>query len=373
MRMRHPLTLLLVLLLTALPASSNIIHGVDNGMGAGEVANVRERRLVGSAGPISNAADIRVLPSSAGIIYGVDNRMDANAAPNERVRRLSESVAAIFKATDIRIEGVNAYLPAARYGDTSMMCPGTRYEDEPNGARCSASLVGDDLMLTAGHCVKNAEQCATTRFVFGYAAAAGRDETQVLARDVYSCASIVDRDLVAYRDADDIPMQFRGSDWALIRLDRRVRGRAHLRVNRREPPREGDRVFSVGHPAGLPRKVAGGGVVRNSRPGGAYFVTNLDTFGGNSGSPVINERTGLIEGVLVRGERDYDFVVQDGRFCQSVKVCNDDGCRGEDVTASAVFAPQIPESRRFRPLKPLGDLLQTVGLTERPQWNPDRE
>lgn len=313
------------------------------------------------------------LPASAKIIYGVDNRVDADEVANPRVRRLSDSVAALFNAADIRIEGETAYLPTASYGDRAMLCTGTRYAHEPNGAWCSASLVGEDLMLTAGHCVRTAERCATTRFVFGYAEAIGRDGTRVPADEVYSCASIVDRDYVAHRDADDIPLQFRGSDWALIRLDRRVRGHARLRVNRGEPPREGDRVFSVGHPAGLPRKVAGGGVVRDSRPGGAYFVTNLDTFGGNSGSPVINERTGLIEGVLVRGERDYDFVVQDGRFCQSVKVCNDDGCRGEDVTRSAVFAPQIPEPRRFRPLQPLEGLLQTVGLTERPQWNPDRD
>ena len=42
----------------------------------------------------------------------------------------------------------------------------------------------------------------------------------------------------------------------------------------------------IGHPSGLPTKIADGAWVRNNESE-YYFVTNLDTFGGNSGSAVL--------------------------------------------------------------------------------------
>ena len=83
----------------------------------------------------------------------------------------------------------------------------------------------------------------------------------------------------------------------------------------------------IGHPVGLPAKVAGGAIVRDNTPN-PFFVANLDTYGGNSGSPVFNSRTHRVEGILVRGERDF---VARGN-CTVSFVCPTTGCRGEDVT-----------------------------------------
>ncbi|MEK7233144.1 MAG: S46 family peptidase [Elusimicrobiota bacterium] len=40
--------------------------------------------------------------------------------------------------------------------------------------------------------------------------------------------------------------------------------------------------------------------VHSSNPG--FFVANLDTYGGNSGSAVFNVETNLVEGILLRSE-----------------------------------------------------------------------
>lgn len=61
----------------------------------------------------------------------------------------------------------------------------------------------------------------------------------------------------------------------------------------------------IGHPVGLPLKVADDAVVSDPGDGQTYFEANLDTYGGNSGSAVFNARTGLIEGILVRGAQDF--------------------------------------------------------------------
>jgi hypothetical protein len=80
-------------------------------------------------------------------------------------------------------------------------------------------------------------------------------------------------------------------------------------------------------------KVAAGAAVRDNTPS-AFFVANLDTYGGNSGSPVFNSVTHEVEGILVRGEADF---VQQGN-CRVSLVCPSTGCRGEDVTRTTEFA-----------------------------------
>ena len=57
----------------------------------------------------------------------------------------------------------------------------------------------------------------------------------------------------------------------------------------------------------LPRKYAGGqtSIVRENN-NSDYFQANLDAYGGNSGSAVINAETHEVEGILVRGSYDFD-------------------------------------------------------------------
>ena len=55
--------------------------------------------------------------------------------------------------------------------------------------------------------------------------------------------------------------------------------------------------------------------------------------------------TGLIEGVLVRGETDFTYRSGGGQFCRISYRCANDACRGEDVTkisAASAFIPRLP-------------------------------
>ena len=89
----------------------------------------------------------------------------------------------------------------------------------------------------------------------------------------------------------------------------------------------------------MPSKIAGGSFIRSVEDG--YFVANLDTYGGNSGSIVINDATGEAEGILVRGEQDYQRNSEEGCY-ESVR-CEDLGCRGEDVTLISTLMPAFIE------------------------------
>ena len=102
-------------------------------------------------------------------------------------------------------------------------------------------------------------------------------------------------------------------------------------------------VAVIGHPSGLPVKIASEanviqttGVMQNEDgdlvPVASQFVTNLDTFGGNSGSPVINTDSYKVVGILVGGDQDYVQSTED--LCVEVNRCDLSGvgCTGESVT-----------------------------------------
>ena len=95
----------------------------------------------------------------------------------------------------------------------------------------------------------------------------------------------------------------------------------------------------IGHPVGLPLKISAGASVRDASKVG-YFVADLDTFGGNSGSPVFNTATKLIEGILVRGDDDF---LASPAGCTTMATYAQTGGRGEDVTKISVLQSFIPK------------------------------
>lgn len=258
-------------------------------------------------------------PAGAGLlIYGEDDRQDLHQVADPAVRALADSTAALFRASGVDLTGSpgTAVLRTTPFAEANNLCADEPFRDQPKGAHCSGALVGPDLLLTAGHCIRDEAACRATRFVFGFSLGSeDADPRRLPAGNVYGCGA-----LVARRVAGPV-------DYALVRLDRAAAGRAPLRLNRSRDLARGTGLFVIGHPSGLPTKVAGGAAVRAVRE--AEFVANLDTYAGNSGSPVFNAETRLVEGILVRGDRD--FVFDDAGRCYRSNRVADDGGRGEDV------------------------------------------
>ncbi|MES3036487.1 MAG: serine protease [Bdellovibrionota bacterium] len=261
------------------------------------------------------------------VIYGEDGRRDLYQVTDVKLRTASQSIVSLFESANVIEQGARVSLKTESFAAAYSLCPTERFREQNLGAFCSGSLVGPDLVLTAGHCIRDVKACANVRFVFGFnVPVPGKQVSSVTSNDVYRCKSIVSRQ-----------ENSSGADYAVIKLDRPVVGRKPLALNRKTLPKTGDPVLVIGHPTGLPLKVTLGGKVRSvANPN--YFVTNLDTYGGNSGSAVFSTTTGLIEGILVRGENDF---VPQGSCYVSYK-CTETGCRGEDVTRVSKAAPFIP-------------------------------
>ena len=118
------------------------------------------------------------------------------------------------------------------------------------------------------------------------------------------------------------------ADYAVLKLDRPVVGRTPLKYRKEGKPADDAVLTVIGHPTGLPTKITAAADMRsNTNP--IYFVTNADTYGGNSGSAVVDSKTGIVEGILVRGDTDYS---RSSEGCMVSVYRPQDGGRGEDVT-----------------------------------------
>lgn len=271
-------------------------------------------------------------------IYGADNRLDyfQSAAG---MQTLSDSVVSFWKAASVEAAGTGYKLKTKKFGDALNLCPAEKFRDQPMGAFCSGSLVGEDLIMTAGHCVKTMDDCKNTKIAFGYKIKKAGEAavTTLAASEVYTCASIVTRFLAGEPGSNNPTGQNLGPDYALIKLDRKVTGHKPLPINRGAIAK-GARIFVIGHPVGLPLKVAAGASVRDAGKVG-YFVADLDTFGGNSGSPVFNTATNKIEGILVRGDTDF---IKSPAGCTTMATYEQTSGRGEDVTKISALSAFIP-------------------------------
>jgi V8-like Glu-specific endopeptidase len=287
--------------------------------------------LIASLGFLAACQDAGVIgPVLNGekVIYGEDDRQDLFEVQDEVMLANAKSTVALVQVSKLSSAGEGVFnIATATLSSRMNLCQAERFKEQNTAAFCSGSLVGPDLILTAGHCARS---CDTTAIVFDFAVnQAGENPKTTKAENLYLC-----KEVVSYK----LEQGF-GADYAVIRLDRAVANRTPLKVRRSGNVAKGEKLYVIGHPSGLPTKVAGGANVReiDHKP---YFVANLDTYGGNSGSAVFNQETGVIEGILVRGETDY---VSNGVCMESMR-CTDAGCMGEHVTKVGLVLNAIPET-----------------------------
>lgn len=259
------------------------------------------------------------------VVYGTDNRTDVYAHADATLRaRAQQATVALMRPSTINTGNPNnVTFNSQTLKQSYNLCNGQRFLSDPTPAFCSGTLVDDDLVLTAGHCVTSATDCSNTRFVFKFYRPTATTLETVTTADVFSCQSIVARQQAVVNGRD--------LDYAIVRLDRSAVPRFSP-----APVRDaatalavGQNVAVIGSGSGIPFKIDSGGSVRDGRPSTLdYFVASTDTFGGNSGSGVYETNGYTVAGILVRGETDYTL----SGSCYVVNTCTETGCRGEDIT-----------------------------------------
>lgn len=258
-----------------------------------------------------------------GVIYGNDNRCDddyheiLNQNPDlspEEVEMLLE----MEKSTAGMVElgkhvkknddgSVSPAKPLVTLGERKNLCKGEKFSDQYVLPICSGFLVGPDLLATAGHCL-NKEDFKNRVWIFGYNKEYAYNPEPSFPREtIYYTKEVVlwEKDALTKKD------------FAVIRLDRKVTGVKTLKIRNYGKLADGESLAIIGHPSGLPSKISPGAKVLDAGHENS-IKTNLDSFGGNSGSAVINIKTGKVEGILVSGAPDYVYSDSSEDYCQKV-------------------------------------------------------
>lgn len=256
--------------------------------------------------------------ASQKVIYGEDTRVDVFEANEALALRAKRSIFAMIPAPLIDTRNPNdVRLLSNTLANDYGLCADQRYLDQPTAASCSSTLIDDDLLVTAGHCIRSQQSCLNQRFVLGYYMEADGLAT-LTTEHIFSCLQLV----ATYDDGD--------VDYAFVKLNRPVPIElgepAPVRLSSL-PLQVGDPLVMMGFPSGLPLKIDDGGFVSDPREStNDFFMATVDAFGGNSGSGVFNE-LGEQVGILVRGEQDY---IQRGQ-CSVVNQLSIDRGPGDDA------------------------------------------
>ncbi len=250
------------------------------------------------------------------VIYGSDGRRDYYQISGRDLQSVAKRGVALVAKGDLVHHTDGGYqLKTKVYGRAFNLCSSEKYFAQPTASFCSGLLIGPDVILTAGHCIKDQKNCDETLAVFDFRMSSiGDHPTELPESSVYSCKKIL------------YAVENRNADFAVFQLDRKV-NRAPVSVADYLTASPGQHLVVIGHPSGLPQKITVGGRVRQNLT--HYFKASLDTYENNSGSPVFESSSLRFVGVLTGGEED--FVKKEGATCLVSKVCAEDSCRGEDV------------------------------------------
>lgn len=274
--------------------------------------------------------------SARAAIYGADDRRDIYQVPQYQSVAKAVAVAVGHNMLIKNDDGTRRVDMVDRLGD--FVCKDERFTDQPSLGVCTGFLIGDRYLVTAGHCalptgiVDNQYHpfCEAFDWYFGYNISknGGIAGDQKIPDDqLYRCKRIIRAETIEHIDPND-ETSAPGNDFALIELDRPVVNAIQPLPIAKSAVQNGDVVYTIGHPTGLPAKFSGlSRILKNDNP--RYFEANLDTEGGNSGGPVFNAKNEIV-GILVSGH-PVDYTTDAKLNCDRPNICDAAGnnCREE--------------------------------------------
>ena len=171
------------------------------------------------------------------VVYGDDDRLEYYEA-REGLQTAAE--AAVTFIDDRNLDDADP--GAIRFVGSSLsddgVCADEPFADQPTASGCSAFLIDDRLIGTAGHCI-GGNRCPSGLFAFGYYYESPGTLRAITEDDLYECLRVVAFELG------------REGDFAVMELDRAVTSAAPLEVDT-SGVSIGDGLTLIGYPSAIP-------------------------------------------------------------------------------------------------------------------------
>lgn len=228
-------------------------------------------------------------------VYESDSRKDYYEVKNSLHKELMNSIAYRVYKDELRGWTFNRYWKIVTSPYKDWMCNGEKFREQSKMRDgCSAVLVGEDLLLTAGNCTTE-HYCWNDLFywVFDYRVESeGVSLNKIRNKNFYKCDKVLKR---VYDPSTAM-------SFTLMKMKKKVIGRKPVKLSKKVLLND-DELITLGHVKGSPIKYSDGAKAYDQDD--EFFLTNSDISGESKGSGVFNKKTGELEGILIHGTQNY--------------------------------------------------------------------
>ena len=249
-------------------------------------------------------------------IYGDDNRRMMSEATKEEQNWGKSVLAQVPTYKILRSDESTITFNVETPQKALNLCAEEKFANETMLSSCSGFLVSPEILVTAWHCLKDKVDCKKNLWLLDY----NESQSVFSKKQIVYCKEIIDSKASA--------------DYALVRLSKPILDRKPLKLRRSGRINKEANLTVIGHPLGLP-KIATDQAYLNRNVLNNTFTILSDTYSGNSGSPVIDTKTSLVEGMLIKGDRDLEMDYSSQ--CYRSVHCDDQWCLGETILRSVLI------------------------------------
>lgn len=242
------------------------------------------------------------------VIYGEDDREEFYQINDPFFRALFNQVVVIHDSNKSEFD--DSLTMQKRYN----ICDSEKFNEQNAIMQCTGLLISSNRVITAGHCVPPEGKCDNLNFIFDYYYTSESVIPLVSPNKSYKCKKILRNSYLSST-----------IDLAVVELERDVDDRLPSILASESKLNITSNIAMVGSPLGIPLKLDREGKI--FKESNYYWSANLDSFTGNSGSPIFNSY-GEAEGILVAGAPDFYF--DEENKCNKINIC-DENCSGERI------------------------------------------